>query len=164
MLQLLFNLILGLWLTRTRIDGYSKSLRLICGARWNLWRTKSNGQISCKCWYNLGWPFSLWWQSAQSLREAHSRSITDEQIIKALQIMPFVRAPIIHLNCYTSDGLEQHPAMVRAVTDLKNKGETTFLCLSNANSIFISTILKVVNLTLYINRPLKQRLSGKRTR
>ncbi|KDR75193.1 hypothetical protein GALMADRAFT_98443 [Galerina marginata CBS 339.88] len=61
---------------------------------------------------------------AHSLREAHSRSITKEQIIHALQIMPF------------------HPAMVRAVTNLKNKGETTFLCLSNANSVFISTILE----------------------
>jgi len=35
-----------------------------------------------------------------------------------------------------------HPAMVRGVTDLKAKGKTTFLCLSNANSVFISTILK----------------------
>ncbi|KAF8904457.1 phosphatase phospho-type [Gymnopilus junonius] len=61
---------------------------------------------------------------AQSLREAHSRSITKEQIIHALQIMPY------------------HPAMVRAVTSLKNRGETTFLCLSNANSVFISTILE----------------------
>jgi pyridoxal phosphate phosphatase PHOSPHO2 len=61
---------------------------------------------------------------AQSLREAHSRSITKEQIIHALQIMPY------------------HPAMVRAVTELKGRGETTFLCLSNANSVFISTILE----------------------
>lgn len=37
----------------------------------------------------------------------------------------------------------QHPAMVRAVSSLKARGETTFLCLSNANSVFIDTILKV---------------------
>ncbi|KIM45229.1 hypothetical protein M413DRAFT_441912 [Hebeloma cylindrosporum] len=61
---------------------------------------------------------------AQSLREAHSRSITKDQIIHALEIMPF------------------HPAMVRAVTNLKARGKTTFLCLSNANSVFITTILK----------------------
>ncbi|KAF8200661.1 phosphatase phospho-type [Pholiota molesta] len=61
---------------------------------------------------------------AQCLQEAHSRSITKEQIINALEIMPF------------------HPAMVRAVTELKARGETTFLCLSNSNSTFISTILR----------------------
>lgn len=32
--------------------------------------------------------------------------------------------------------------MVRAVTKLKDADKTTFLCLSNANSVFISTILK----------------------
>ncbi|KAF4620630.1 hypothetical protein D9613_000433 [Agrocybe pediades] len=61
---------------------------------------------------------------AQSLREAYARGITREQIIHTLEIMPY------------------HPAMVRAVTNLKKRGETTFLCLSNANSVFISTILK----------------------
>jgi len=61
---------------------------------------------------------------AQSLREAHSRLITKEQIVHALESMPF------------------HPAMVRAVTSLKARGKTTFLCLSNANSVFITTILK----------------------
>lgn len=33
--------------------------------------------------------------------------------------------------------------MKRAVTDLKAKGDTTFLCLSNSNEIYISTILEV---------------------
>ncbi|KAF8813816.1 hypothetical protein BYT27DRAFT_7220167 [Phlegmacium glaucopus] len=61
---------------------------------------------------------------AQSLVEAHARGITKEQIIHTLQIMPY------------------HPAMVRAVTNLKAGGKTTFLCLSNANSVFISTILE----------------------
>jgi len=61
---------------------------------------------------------------AQSLREAHVRGIKREQIEHALRTMPF------------------HPAMVRGVSRLKGAGKTTFLCLSNANSIFISTILK----------------------
>ncbi|TFK44376.1 phosphatase phospho-type [Crucibulum laeve] len=61
---------------------------------------------------------------AQSLREAHGRGITREQIENALQITPF------------------HPAMVRGVSNLKDAGKTTFFCLSNANSVFISTILK----------------------
>ncbi|KAL0956419.1 hypothetical protein HGRIS_002567 [Hohenbuehelia grisea] len=61
---------------------------------------------------------------AQSLREIHGRGATREQIEHTLQIMPF------------------HPAMVRAVNKLKSGGKTTFFCLSNANSIFISTILK----------------------
>lgn len=60
---------------------------------------------------------------AQSLREAHSRGITREQIENSLRIMPF------------------HPAMIRAVTNLNSRGKSTFLCLSNSNSIFISTIL-----------------------
>ncbi|THH30846.1 hypothetical protein EUX98_g3339 [Antrodiella citrinella] len=64
---------------------------------------------------------------AQTLRDAHNKGITKEQIEGALKIMPF------------------HPAMVRAVQSLKAKANphTTFLCLSNANSVFISTILKV---------------------
>ena len=37
--------------------------------------------------------------------------------------------------------------MVRAVTKLKEAGNTTFLCLSNANSVFISTILEDKGLT-----------------
>jgi len=63
---------------------------------------------------------------ALSLRDLHAKGVTREQIEQALKIMPF------------------HPAMVRGVTDLKNKAnpKTMFLCLSNANSIFISTILK----------------------
>ncbi|XP_006460799.1 hypothetical protein AGABI2DRAFT_192397 [Agaricus bisporus var. bisporus H97] len=61
---------------------------------------------------------------AQCLREIHGRGIKREQIENALRIMPF------------------HPAMVRGVTRLKDLGNTTFLCLSNANSIFIPTILK----------------------
>jgi len=65
---------------------------------------------------------------ALSLREAHAKGITKEQILDALRIMPF------------------HPAMIRAVKDLKAKGQTTFLCLSNSNTVFISTLLEAKNL------------------
>ncbi|TFK73909.1 hypothetical protein BDN72DRAFT_834235 [Pluteus cervinus] len=66
---------------------------------------------------------------AQCLREGHAKGVTKAQILGALRIMPF------------------HPAMIRAVTDLKAKGNTTFLCISNANSVFISTILESKNLS-----------------
>lgn len=33
--------------------------------------------------------------------------------------------------------------MKRAVNSLKNRGETTFLCLSNSNEVYIGTILEV---------------------
>ncbi|TFL01568.1 phosphatase phospho-type [Pterulicium gracile] len=68
---------------------------------------------------------------AQSLRELHGRGGTRQQIEDALRIMPF------------------HPAMVRGVTALKantSKADTSFLCLSNSNSVFISTILEDKNL------------------
>ncbi|KAH6914377.1 phosphatase phospho-type [Coprinopsis sp. MPI-PUGE-AT-0042] len=71
---------------------------------------------------------------AQSLREAHERGITRDQIENALRIMPF------------------HPAMVRAVSKLKAAGYTDFLCLSNANSVFISTILEDKKLTHIFNK------------
>ncbi|KAI6032843.1 phosphatase phospho-type [Pisolithus orientalis] len=63
---------------------------------------------------------------AQSLEELHQRGKTKEDIEYALRIMPF------------------HPAMVRAISNLKNafSPTTTFFCLSNANSVFISTILE----------------------
>ncbi|KAJ3567618.1 hypothetical protein NP233_g6252 [Leucocoprinus birnbaumii] len=61
---------------------------------------------------------------AQFLEEIHKRGIKREQIEDALRIMPF------------------HPGMIRAVNKLKQEGKTTFLCLSSANTIFISTILK----------------------
>ncbi|KAF8894026.1 phosphatase phospho-type [Infundibulicybe gibba] len=64
----------------------------------------------------------------QSLQAAHARGISREAIEDALRIMPF------------------HPAMVRAVTALKAGGKTTFFCLSNANAVFISTILEAKGL------------------
>lgn len=44
------------------------------------------------------------------------------------------------------DALRQlpvHPAMKRAVTNLKARGDSTFLCLSNSNEVYIGTILEV---------------------
>jgi len=63
---------------------------------------------------------------AQGLRELHEQGRTREDIEGALRIMPF------------------HPAMIRAVKAIKTavKPQTTFLCLSSANSVFISTILE----------------------
>jgi hypothetical protein len=47
-----------------------------------------------------------------------------------------------HLSLLT---LYQHPAMIRGVKTLKAAAnpQTTFLCLSSANTVFISTILEV---------------------
>lgn len=41
----------------------------------------------------------------------------------------------------------KHPAMARGVKNLKARSnpQTTFFCLSNANSVFISTILEVIS-------------------
>ena len=41
----------------------------------------------------------------------------------------------------------QHPAMKRGVRNLKNRKDvdTTFLCLSNSNSVYINTILEVID-------------------
>lgn len=49
----------------------------------------------------------------------------------------------------------QHPAMLRGVRDLKNRKDidTTFLCLSNSNTVYIDTILKVRTcLSLFVAR------------
>jgi pyridoxal phosphate phosphatase PHOSPHO2 len=63
---------------------------------------------------------------AQGLRELHERGGTREDIEGALQTMPF------------------HPAMIRGVKTIKAAAnpQTTFLCLSSANNVFISTILE----------------------
>ncbi|KZT10958.1 uncharacterized protein LAESUDRAFT_809809 [Laetiporus sulphureus 93-53] len=67
---------------------------------------------------------------ASSLRELHAKGVAKEEIEDVLRKMPF------------------HPAMARGVTDLKTRStpKTTFLCLSNANIVFISTILKAQGL------------------
>ncbi|KAH9978936.1 phosphatase phospho-type [Lactifluus volemus] len=63
---------------------------------------------------------------AMGLRELHEQGFTRQDIEGALRIMPF------------------HPAMVRGVKTLKAaaKPQTSFLCLSSANSVYISTILE----------------------
>ncbi|KAH9954129.1 phosphatase phospho-type [Russula dissimulans] len=63
---------------------------------------------------------------AQGLRELHEQGGTREEIEGALRIMPI------------------HPAMIRGVKNLKaaTKPKTTFLCLSSANNVYISTILE----------------------
>ncbi|KAH9058838.1 phosphatase phospho-type [Lactarius vividus] len=67
---------------------------------------------------------------AQCLRDLHEQGGTREGIEGALRIMPF------------------HPAMIRGVKTIKAaaKPQTTFLCLSSANSVFISTILESTGL------------------
>jgi len=63
---------------------------------------------------------------ADGLKRLHEEGKTRQQIEGALQNVPL------------------HPAMKRAVQDLKSseKVDAQFLCLSNANSVFINTILK----------------------
>ncbi|TDL25911.1 hypothetical protein BD410DRAFT_764121 [Rickenella mellea] len=61
---------------------------------------------------------------AQSLRELHAEGKSRNDIETALRILPF------------------HPAMIRGITNLKARRKTMFFCLSNANSIFINTILE----------------------
>jgi len=48
-------------------------------------------------------------------------------------------------TCCNALTLHQHPAMIRGVKTIKAaaKPQTTFLCLSSANNVFISTILEV---------------------
>jgi len=63
---------------------------------------------------------------AQLLREVHAEGQTREDIEGALKIIPF------------------HPAMIRAIKAVKGRTDiqTTFFCLSNANEVFIKTILE----------------------
>ncbi|KZV82978.1 hypothetical protein EXIGLDRAFT_729081 [Exidia glandulosa HHB12029] len=62
----------------------------------------------------------------QSLKELHEQGVTRGQIEGALEAIPF------------------HPAMKRGLTHLKETKApaTTFFCLSNANEVYISTVLK----------------------
>jgi pyridoxal phosphate phosphatase PHOSPHO2 len=77
-------------------------------------------------------------------REAHSEGITRSQIESALKILPIV-GPHTCLSKNACLTFLQHPAMIRAVTNLKGAEDplTTFFCLSNSNQVFIDTILKV---------------------
>ncbi|KAH7108425.1 phosphatase phospho-type [Auriculariales sp. MPI-PUGE-AT-0066] len=65
-----------------------------------------------------------------ALKDLHEQGFTRKQIENALETIPF------------------HPAMKRGLTLLKTtvKPKTTFLCLSNANSVYISTVLKANDL------------------
>ena len=76
-------------------------------------------------------------------REAHSEGITRHQIESALKILPIVG----YYACLKNPRLTfpKHPAMIRAVTNLKGAEDptTTFFCLSNSNEVFINTILQV---------------------
>ncbi|KAG8975487.1 hypothetical protein FRC05_005556 [Tulasnella sp. 425] len=72
-------------------------------------------------------PDNLQWTDlvAQCCERLHAAGGTREDIENALRIMPF------------------HPAMIRAIKKLKSDSvpQTTLLCLSNANQVFIDTIL-----------------------
>jgi hypothetical protein len=58
--------------------------------------------------------------------------------------------------------------MIRAVKKLKAEGKTTFLCLSSANTVYISTVLEVnkkfIDTTSPIDWPPIVERSGKRVR
>ncbi|KAK4689605.1 hypothetical protein P7C73_g510, partial [Tremellales sp. Uapishka_1] len=61
----------------------------------------------------------------QTMEDLFKAGFTKGDVLEALRILPF------------------HPAMKRAVTSLKEKSkDTTFLCLSNSNHVYISTILE----------------------
>ena len=73
-----------------------------------------------------------------------TKEVVPEKISKAhsgscpLQVHPHDNVPHM-LTLY------QHPAMIRGVKTIKAaaKPQTTFLCLSSANTVFISTVLEV---------------------
>ncbi|WWC91767.1 uncharacterized protein L201_006714 [Kwoniella dendrophila CBS 6074] len=60
-----------------------------------------------------------------TMRDLYEQGFKKEDILEALRILPF------------------HPAMKRAVTSLQSRSkDTTFLCLSNSNEVYIGTILE----------------------
>jgi len=68
---------------------------------------------------------------AGALKELHGKGFSRKQIQDSLRALPF------------------HPAMIRAVTNLKASAasQNTFFLLSNSNQVFISTILEHKKLT-----------------
>ncbi|KAI9442499.1 phosphatase phospho-type [Lactarius indigo] len=74
---------------------------------------------------------------SQAYVELHEQGHTREDIEGALRIIPFASSPARRFSL-------PHPAMIRGVKTIKAaaKPQTTFLCLSSANSVFISTILE----------------------
>lgn len=82
-------------------------------------------------------------RSAMTLQDLHAKGGTREQIEDALRKMPVVSTSQAGNIFHAAERILQHPAMVRAIKDQHAKTNTTFLCLSNANIVFITTILKV---------------------
>ncbi|KAG7530768.1 hypothetical protein FFLO_04810 [Filobasidium floriforme] len=67
---------------------------------------------------------------AECMIDLANDGFTKEQVLDALRVLPL------------------HPAMKRAVTELQKRSpDTTFICLSNSNEIYIDTILKHHGLT-----------------
>ncbi|KAF8303346.1 hypothetical protein DL93DRAFT_2173054 [Clavulina sp. PMI_390] len=93
----------------------------------DLRRSSKNLKAAAKSDEDLQWTDHM----TAMLTELHKRGKTRQEIEESLQVMPF------------------HPAMARAVRFLKEtkNPDTTFLCLSNSNSVYISTILEKHGLT-----------------
>ncbi|WVQ84656.1 hypothetical protein IAT38_006811 [Cryptococcus sp. DSM 104549] len=65
-----------------------------------------------------------------TMKDVYEKGFKKEDILEALRVLPL------------------HPAMKRAVTTLqKRSAETTFICLSNSNEVYINTILEKHGLT-----------------
>lgn len=81
------------------------------------------------------------------MKELHKKGGTKEDVISALQVLPVVRLSASQMadGCSECRDLSQHPAMKRGVRNLKARKDvdTTFLCLSNSNCVYINTILEV---------------------
>ncbi|WVR07624.1 hypothetical protein IAU60_004666 [Kwoniella sp. DSM 27419] len=64
-----------------------------------------------------------------TMKDLYEKGFKKDGILEALRILPF------------------HPAMKRAVTSLQDRSkDTKFICLSNSNEVYISTILEKHNL------------------
>ena len=80
------------------------------------------------------------------MKELHKQGGTKEDVISALQVLPVVRRLLLLIcGTYLTSFVKQHPAMKRGVRNLKARQDvdTTFLCLSNSNKVYIDTILQV---------------------
>ena len=73
--------------------------------------------------------------------DLHEAGFTKDQILDALRQLPVVSPFRWNVEKCVDN---QHPAQKRAVRDLqKRKPDTKFICLSNSNEVYISTILEV---------------------
>lgn len=90
---------------------------------------------------------SLPLNSAECMVDLAKEGKTQEEILDALRILPlvsFVCASLLTSKTVQLMPLLQHPAMKRAVTSLQSRSpDTTFVCISNSNEVYIDTILKV---------------------